>query len=338
MPRLDTFSTAGLGPRRRLEFWNDVTCDTFSPNVADPLDIRSFEPRLSRSSVGDVLLGEVISSPSEVHHAREHVARTRRAMFYLHLQIEGRSTNRQDGREACLEAGDFTLLDNTRPYELAFAERNTVLVVGVPDHVMRRHLAHPERAVALPMRLRDGAVAGLLSDFLQRLWQLCSTSDGPVDPSVSGALLSLIGGAYASMPEARADATALPECRRLRIVSYIEEHLGDADLGPAKIAAAFRTTPRNLHLMFSGGGETMCRYILRRRLEECARVLADRSQVRRSISDIAFDLGFSSLTHFGKVFHEQYGMTAREYRQQQLCAGPGEEPLAGTLGSACLAC
>jgi len=36
------------------------------------------------------------------------------AMFFLHLQLEGDSISRQDGREALLSAGDFTLCDSTR--------------------------------------------------------------------------------------------------------------------------------------------------------------------------------------------------------------------------------
>src|SRR5690348_17517400 len=115
MPRLETFSTSGLAPRRRIEYWNDLTCSTFTPIVADPHDLQCFEPSLSRTSVGELLVSEVRSSPSVVRHTAEHVARTRQAMFFLHAQVGGRSANRQDGRETCLEAGDFTLFDNTRP-------------------------------------------------------------------------------------------------------------------------------------------------------------------------------------------------------------------------------
>lgn len=313
MARFETFSTSGLAPRRRLEFWNDLTCNTFTPIVADPLDLEDFNPRLARSSVGEVLLSEVHSSPSVVRHTPEHVARTRQAMFFLHAQLEGRSANRQDGREARLEPGDFTLFDNKRPYQMTFDEPNSVLVVGIPDRLMRRHLAHPETVAALPMRRGDPLV-GLLTDFLQRLWAVLSSDAPAMNHGVGNALLNLIGGAYASVPKAQADGASMTECRRVRIVRYIEDHLVDADLGPVKIAGAFRTTPRNLHLLFSRGGETLCRYILRRRVEESARILADRTQLPRTVSDVAFDFGFSSLTHFGKVFHDQFGMSPTEYR------------------------
>ncbi|MGH8216967.1 MAG: helix-turn-helix domain-containing protein [Steroidobacteraceae bacterium] len=338
MARLETFCTSGLAPRRRLEFWNDLTCSTFTPIVADPLDLDAFRPSLSKATVGEVLLSEVHSSPSIVRHTPEHVARTQQAMFFLHAQLEGRSAHRQDGREARLEPGEFTLFDNRRPYQMTFEEPNTVLVVGIPDRLMHRHLANPEGVVALPMRRGDPLV-GLFTDFLQRLWALTSSDAAPMNHGVGNALASLAGGAYSAVPQARADAASLTECRRVRLVRYVEDHLGEADLGPVKIAAVFRTTPRNLHLLFSRGGETLCRYILRRRIEECARILADRAHLARTISDVAFDLGFSSLTHFGKVFHDQFGMSPSEYRNVHArVSAAAEEPMPATLRRRKVAC
>ena len=59
----------------------------------------------------------------------------------------------------------------------------------------------------------------------------------------------------------------------------------------------------------------MARYILRRRLEECARALSSPTQRKRTITSIAFDHGFSSATHFGRVFRSRYEVTPRDYRQ-----------------------
>ena len=42
MASVESFSTIGLDPRRKLTYWNDRACETFSPLVSDPADIRSF--------------------------------------------------------------------------------------------------------------------------------------------------------------------------------------------------------------------------------------------------------------------------------------------------------
>ena len=152
MAQLESFSTAGMeDPRRRLTFWNDIACDSFTPIVSDPVDISSFAGSIVRGRIGDLTVAEAYSEAQLVRHSRLHVARTRAPMFFLHLQVDGQSLNRQDGREAVLTAGDFTLCDSTRPYEIQFNGPNHMFVLGIPDASLRRHLASPECLVAIRM-------------------------------------------------------------------------------------------------------------------------------------------------------------------------------------------
>jgi AraC family transcriptional regulator, positive regulator of tynA and feaB len=104
--------------------------------------------------------------------------------------------------------------------------------------------------------------------------------------------------------------------RRAQAVDYIERHLSNPGLNPPAIAAALHVTPAYLHKIFSVESETVSRYIVRRRLQECARALKDKSQSRRSITDIAFAFGFNSLPHFCRVFKELYGTSPREFRRE----------------------
>lgn len=316
MDQLETFSTAGLPPQRRLEFWNDLACNTFTPIVADPTDVKRFAPMLTRTSIGDIRVALVRSDPSIVYHSSAHVARTKERQFFLHLQFSGRSINLQDGREARLEPGDFTLFDNSRPYQMIFEASNDVLVLCIPEKTLRRHMACPDDVVAIPMSYREN-LNRMLADFGRGLWRQCEEGvSSTVGPFLSRALLELTASAYSTIPQACTSRSSLAGARRMRILSYIEQHLVEHDLTPSRIAAAMNVTPRYLHLLFADGNETVGRYILRRRLEECARVLASDRSGARTVSEIAFDFGFSSLTHFGKVFREKYGVSPTEYRRQ----------------------
>lgn len=316
MSQLESFSTAGLEPRRKIEYWNDAACASFTPIVSDPLDLRNFTGRLSRTRVGDMSLAEVYSDAQTVRHLRSHVARSRAAMFFLHMQLEGESINRQDGREARLGPGDFTLCDTTRPYEMLFERANLMFVVGIPDTVLRRHLACPESVVAVPMSGNSG-LSGLLSHFLRDFWARCHEDFDPaVAPRITRAILDLMASAYTVVPHSHSDRSSLATAHRIRIVNYIEAHLGDPDLTPMRVAAACKMTPRYLHHLFSHESETVARYILRRRLEECSRSLTIAAQRGRTVTSIAFDYGFNSPTHFGRVFRARFGITPREYRRQ----------------------
>ncbi len=316
MLQLETFSTAGLEPRRKIEFWNDTAAASFTPLVSDPVDLRNFSGRLTRARLGDISVAEVYSDAQTVRHSRLHVARSRAAMFFVHMMLEGDSVSRQDGREARLGPGDFTLCDTTRAYDILFNSPNRMFVVGIPESLLRRHMASPESVVAVPMSGNSG-LSGLVSHFLRDLWHRCPEDLDPATaPRITRAVLDLLASAYIGVPEAQSDRSSVTTAHRLRIVNFIEAHLGDPDLTPMRVADACRMTPRYLHHLFSTESETVARYILRRRLEECSRALTLPAQGSRTVTAIAFDYGFNSPTHFGRVFRARYGITPREYRRR----------------------
>ncbi len=317
MVALETFSTEGLTPRRKIEFWNDTACASFTPMVTDPSDLNNFNGRLSRTSVGELSFAEVYSDAQVVRHLRSHAARVLSPMFFVHMMIEGNSISRQDGREARLGPGDFTLCDTTRPYEIFFENPNRMFVVGIPETALRQHLSSPESVVAVPMPGGNG-LNGLLSRFLRDFWTRCQDELGPVAaPQVTRAILDLLASAYSTLPEAQSDRSSIAAAHRIRIVDFIEAHLGDPDLTPLQVADACKITPRYLHHLFSTESQTVSRYILKRRLDECSRALTLPSQRDRTVTEIAFEYGFNSPTHFGRVFRSRFGVTPREFRSSR---------------------
>lgn len=78
-------------------------------------------------------------------------------------------------------------------------------------------------------------------------------------------------------------------------------------------------------------GVTPHQYLIRSRLRRAARLLADEA---RSISDIAFDVGFGDLSNFVRTFHRAAGVSPRRFRQ----AARGDRKIlqdrlaAGTVG------
>jgi AraC family transcriptional regulator len=59
-------------------------------------------------------------------------------------------------------------------------------------------------------------------------------------------------------------------------------------------------------------GVTPHQYLIRSRLRRAARLLAD---AERSVTDIAFDVGFGDLSNFVRSFHRAAGVSPREFRR-----------------------
>ncbi len=315
MTRLETLSTATASPHRKLTYWKDIQAARFPPQVSGPRNIADFLGRLSRAIAGTVRIAEVYSDPQIVRHTAADVAQLGTHIHFLHLQLEGESVNRQDQREARLRPGDMTICDNSRPYEIAFENPSRMLVFGFTDELMRRYVQYP-RSIAAMSIPGDKGIGGLLSSFLADVWRR-SRDDEEFDlnAGVTDAMLGLVANAYRQVLGSSIDHNSLAAAHRVRVINYIEENLGDPKLTPTRIAAAFRITTRYLHHLFSEENETVARYILRRRLEDCARALTSPTQRKRTITSIAFDHGFSSATHFGRVFRSRYDLTPRDYRQ-----------------------
>ncbi|MBW4052364.1 MAG: helix-turn-helix domain-containing protein [Proteobacteria bacterium] len=273
------------------------------------------------TELGDMLATEV-DSDAQARLARSSGARMHPPRFFVHLQLEGEGIVRQDGREALLRTGDFTLCDGVRHYEISCPSGSRMLVVGVPTVKLRRHIACPESLAATPMRAATG-VSGLMSGFLRHYWLQCRHGlDGESAEQIAAAVLDVLGAAYSQVPRTHAERSSRGTAHRIRIINYIHAHLYDPDLAPAQIARACRITTRYLHYLFSDGEATVARYILVRRLEASSQALLADSQRGRTVTAIAFDHGFNSATHFGRVFRAHFGVTPREYRAQVRRADP----------------
>ena len=265
--------------------------------------------------IGALRMAEVISQPTIIQHTPADVACAEAVIYSFVLQVEGSSLNSQDNRVAKLTSGDFSLYTTARPYQMTCPVPGRRIVVTIPDGILRRHLACPDNVVAVRMHGGRGMNL-LLGKFVQSFW---SCRRDALEPAValrmSHTILDLIAAAYSSAPHARCEQSSLVVAHRVRIISYIEAHLRDSELTPRRVAQACRITTRYLHHLFANESETVTEYIQRRRLEECARALIGAPVRGRVITEIAFDYGFNSLTHFGRVFRNRFGLTPSEYRR-----------------------
>ena len=315
-----TFSTAGMAGGRRIEFWNEVVCNTFTPlTVNAPSE--DFEGRMRHLELADLRLAVADSSPAIVTHSRAQASRCQDAYFMLHLQLSGHSFNRQTGREVTLSPGSLTLFDSTRPYSVAFSHPTSILVTRIPRSLMREYVTCPEALTMIPLASSNPAI-WLTARFIRDLWRKsAAVASQPAERHITEGLMNLIAAAYASTQGARVEGSPHAAVVRIRLLELIESNLRNPDLTPATIARMGHVSTRYVHLLFEQQGESVRRYVQRRRLEECARVLRDRLRDSKSVTEIACEQGFNSTSQFCRAFRERYGVTPTEYRTLPHVAG-----------------
>jgi AraC family transcriptional regulator len=97
-----------------------------------------------------------------------------------------------------------------------------------------------------------------------------------------------------------------------RVIDYIEANI-DKDLSLAELANVALFSPFHFHRIFKAMvGETLNGFIQRLRLEKAADKLV--VNPKKSITEIAFECGFSSSSTFARSFREAFNMSASDWR------------------------
>jgi len=98
-----------------------------------------------------------------------------------------------------------------------------------------------------------------------------------------------------------------------RVMDYVEANL-DGDLSLGALARVANFSEFHFHRIFKGVvGETLNQFIQRRRVEKAAGFLI--GNPARSVTEIAFDCGFSGSAAFARAFKDAFGVSASEYRK-----------------------
>jgi AraC-like DNA-binding protein len=92
-------------------------------------------------------------------------------------------------------------------------------------------------------------------------------------------------------------------------------NLHRSDLSVADVAARHEMTPRYVHMLFEGTGETCSGFIIAQRLARAHHMLTDPRLAGRTISAVAMDCGFGDLSHFNRTFRRRYGATPSDVRE-----------------------
>lgn len=106
-------------------------------------------------------------------------------------------------------------------------------------------------------------------------------------------------------------ATARDRRRAVESALWIDAH-ADRAVDLESTAKAAGVSPFHFLRLFSGVlGVTPHQYLVRARLRRAAKLLADD---KRSITSVAFDVGFGDLSNFVRTFHRAAGVSPRRFR------------------------
>ena len=309
------FTTDGSPGHRRLAQWQDIVCDVYV-GLDCTSDLGSaFRGSVTHTALGRAVCSEVASDRQRVHRTSQRIARADADYVLIALGREGIGGVVQDGRDTVIRPGEFAIYDTTRPYELQFDAAFRQTVFKLPRDMLQRRIGATEAVTAISFGA-DSPLQPLAYDFIIRL---CERADH-------------IGTEHAErLSDQAADLVAMTLAERLRtqplpasshraallyqIKAHVRTHLADPDLSLATAARELGLSARYVNDLFSDEQLSFQRFVLAERLRQCQRDLGMPALAHRHISEIALSWGFNDLSHFGRVFRAQFGLSPREWRR-----------------------
>ena len=300
-----------LAPLRQtasLNGWNDIVGSTFAGCVVDS-EGTDFEGRLGACNIDGLGFVKIKAQASSVRRWARNAPSNRSGAALLHLQASGTGINRQGKCEAVIHAGDGAICNPDQKYEIDFVTPYEMFVLELPQPAIM--LRQPgfclERAAGQPI---DSNRSRLLLAFIQAAWEQfgCLGEDAEWRECVSRVATDLALRAIGQFVEMEGAGAEL----RRAVMEYIRANVTAPGLRTGAIAKALSVSPRSVQTVFERMSTTASAFILEQRLKHAAeRLRAERSKT--SITQIAYDCGFSDSAYFSRCFHKFYGVSPRAY-------------------------
>jgi AraC-like DNA-binding protein len=309
----ELLETDVVPPRERAGMWGEWLGRLFQGLKSDQYGDSDFDGRARTLRAGEVVL-------TRLEATRHRVTRSpaaARAVDLPYLKIvapwKGCAGVEQKGRETWVTPGQWSIYDTTDSYAVANPERVEHLIVMLPRPLLA------ERGLPLDplMARRLGGSGGVSTLALQTMRNAFAELPSMPEAAARGVGEAIAQLVHLSLLDLAGQATAQTqrEALRERIKQHVAQHLADPGLSVDGLARALNCSRRQLYNAFAEEPDGVAGYILAQRLAACRRLLADRSQAHRSLTDIALGLGFQNMAHFSRVFRSHLGVAPSDYRR-----------------------
>lgn len=300
------FDTGQVAATERLDYWSSDVLRRMSivGTAAEP----GFFARLRRIQGRRGEFWDHTSDAIRVDRDSRRCARDGGDEVYVGLLIDGASRLGQNGNDQALAAGNLYVVDFARPVRAEWSSHREIAIV-----IPRERVAAVAGRGAIALggeRLDRSGLAELLASHLaltaKRMRSLSPVGrEAAIDAAtdLACAVLRSVAEDVAALPPGDILAAAL---------AIIEQRHTDAQLSPARVAAAVGCSRSELYRAFAGQLESVAAAIWTARLERARRMLVLWPALDLSIAQISANCGFLDPSTFNRMFRSRYGMTPGE--------------------------
>lgn len=304
------FDTDSLPQAQRYAAWRDAICDVYvNVDVAAtrPEDCRGF---IREAKFGKVVMTDILRSEQRIRRNRQHIARLDKDCYYLQLVHSGNLSVIQRGSTLRSNAARGAIFCASEIYELQCHGEVRSFYLEVPRDDFASRFDKDKIPVSALINTTQG-LGRITTEFCASLATEGSKLGQGVRAGLGDLLMDMLALTLQSTPgDPPSMDGSVRKARLLSVRNWIEAHIGEHDLTLKRIAIANGVSLRYLHMLFEESEMTASEWIWSRRLQLAYDRLARGD--RRSITAVAYELGFNSSAHFSTLFRRKYAISPRD--------------------------
>jgi AraC-like DNA-binding protein len=308
---VESSTTREVTPRERLEYWTELVSSYHCRMSSEPPSRGDFHGRTVRQRTDTYQLVGWRSDAMTYHRTPGHVRADSDDDYRLIMPTSGQLTMLQNDQEGRLRPGTACLATMDRPFVLTQGDHTRAFVLTIP----RREVDHRlDTAVPLARELDFASGLGrVVGDLVVGLFTERATLTRYQFNAVSNRMVELlcmlvVGDDRPAVPGHLADVEAA-------VRRFVRERADDPHLNGAVVAQSLGWSLRQVQLALQQAGTTPRALIREERLQLAYQRLQSPAYRHWSVTDVALQFGFSSVSAFSSAFRRRFDLSPRDARQ-----------------------
>lgn len=309
------FSTDMLPPNDRLAIWREVFGRTVVRLDMVPLADTPFYSEAVLTPLPDLNLMTGVNPGISVQRTRTLITDGNDDVV-ISIPLAGEGVAAQLGRETKLAQGDAAVLSSADVGSVTFPHASRFLSIGVPRHLLKRRVPNLEDHFVERIP-RDNPALRLIMSYVEAWHQ----GELAVTPELrrifAGHMHDLIALAVGASGDAAATAAQRGgRAARLALIRReIDKGFADPDFSLTALARRVGVSPRYVQMLLAETASSFVDEVIDRRLKRAHDLLQSPRHSHLSITDIAYECGFTTVAHFHRLFRRRFSTTPGERRK-----------------------
>ena len=298
----------------RNDFWREVTRPFYETTPV----IGGESPRLIGTirswQVAGFQFGSVTFNAQRYTRDRRIITSSGLDQYLIAVVTAGDMSGDFAGTGVRARSGDICVLDLMQVLQSEVSSGGMFSVL-IPRRILAKATGHANlHGLILKAHL---PMTKLLTAYLDGMRDLGGQLLDDEVAAIQDALVTLLAAAVrGEQPDGAGDLPPLSAALRQRAMDFIDININNPDLSPDLVLQRFRVSRAHLYRAFAEDGG-ISSVIRGRRLDAAFLELARNDVTARSVTEIAFSLGFTNTTHFLRRFRTRFGLTPSEVRRER---------------------